>query len=58
MCEDISRSGGADLCGCEVASVVPSTLGGHGEEETVIEAGEGCGDKSVSTEGGIGGLKG
>ena len=41
MCKDISRSGGADLCGCEVASVDPSPLGGSGAEAAVIEEGDG-----------------
>ena len=41
MCEDISRSGGADLCGCEVASVDPSPLGGSGAEAAVVETGDG-----------------
>ena len=68
MCEDISRTGGADLCGCEVASVGPSTqvdgkepeatLGGRGEETTVIEAGEGSGAKSVCAKVGLDGLAG
>ena len=35
-----------------------ATLGGRGEEETVIEAGEGSGEKSVCAEGGLGGLTG
>ena len=58
MCKDISRSGGADLCGCEVASVDPSPLGGRGEEAAVIEAGEGSVVKSVCVEVGLGGLVG
>ena len=33
-------------------------LGGRGEEETVIEAGEGSGAKSVCAEVGLGGLVG
>ena len=37
MCEDISRIGGADLCGCEVASVDLSPVGGSGAEATVVE---------------------
>ena len=41
MCEDISRTGGADLCGCEVASVDLSPLGGSGAEAAVVEAGDG-----------------
>ena len=41
MCEDISRTGGADLCGCEVASVDLSPLGGSGAETTVVETGDG-----------------
>ena len=41
MCEDISRTGGADLCGCEVASVDLSPLGGSGAEAAVVETGDG-----------------
>ena len=41
MCEDIFRIGGADLCGCEVASVDLSPLGGSGAEAAVVEAGDG-----------------
>ena len=45
MCKDISRIGGADLCGCEVASVDLSPVGGSGAEATVAETGDGSGVK-------------